>query len=404
MTKRGTQMEMGIISNLITDMTLAGADDGEKARAVRHSMVVIDAEKHKLDYKRSEIENDIGSLKRKYQRTLNPDGSIKYGGASTIISKAKSKEVVPKRRGQGRIDKETGEKSYMLATTDDRFYVDRKYDKKTGIVTLRTSAGKKISYDINDPEAVEKYSPVRKFNDDGTVSYFNKAGDISYRVKERTQDSTKMAEAKDAYSLVSAGQHPMELLYADYANSMKALANKARKEMVTTGKIEKSPSAAKTYAEEVNSLMARLNDAEKNSIRERQAARLTNAEIKAKKDENPDMDKGDIRKASQKAMSKYRQEVGAISRRDRNIKISDREWEAIQAGAISENKLKRILANADIDELRQRATPRDTQTISSAKASRIRNMTATGKYTIAEIANQLGLSTSTVQKYMKGVS
>jgi DNA-binding NarL/FixJ family response regulator len=195
----------------------------------------------------------------------------------------------------------------------------------------------------------------------------------------------------------------MEVLYADYANSMKALANQARKEMVTTGKIEYSSTAAKTYQKEVDSLMARLNEAEKNSVRERQAIRLANAEVKAKKEANPDMDKGDIRKANQKAMTKYRQEVGAVSRRDRNIKISDREWEAIQAGAISENKLKRILANADIDELRQRATPRDTKTISSSKANRIKSMSASGNYTISQIANQLGLSTTTVQKYLKGV-
>lgn len=404
MTKRGTQMEMGIISNLITDMTLSGgATDEEKARAVKHSMVVIDAEKHKLDYKRSEIENDIASLKRKYQRTVREDGTIKEGGASTIISKAKSEQRVDKRRGQATIDPETGAKSYKLAKPDDLYYVDSTRDKNTGIVTLRTSAGKKITYDSSDPVAVEKYRPVRKFNDDGTVSYTNKAGDVSYRVLKRTQNSTKMAEAQDAYELVSAAQHPMERLYADYANSMKSLANQARKEMVNTGRIERNAAATKTYQAEVDSLMARLNEAEKNSVRERQAARLANAEIKSKQAKDPNMDKSDVRKESQKAMSKYRQEVGAVSRRDRNIKISDREWEAIQAGAISENKLKRILANADIDELRQRATPRDTKTISSSKATRIKNMSATGNYTIAEIANQLGLSTSTVQKYLKGV-
>ena len=402
MTKRETQMEMGIISNLITDMTLAGADDNEKARAVRHSMVVIDAEKHKLDYKRSEIENDIESLRNKYQITVKEDGTLKTGGASTIISKAKSRKDVPKRRGQATIDKETGEKSYKLAKADDLYYVDGKRDKNTGIVTLRTASGKKITYDSNDPDAVAKYKPIRKFNEDGTVSYTNKDGDISYRVKTRTQTSTKMAEAKDAYELVSAARHPMELLYADYANSMKALANQARKEMISTGKIEKDPAATKTYQAEVDSLMARLNDAEKNSVRERQAARLTNAEVKAKQAANPDMDKSDIRKESQKGMSKYRHEVGAVSRRDRNIKITDREWEAIQAGAISENKLKRILANADIDELRQRATPRETASVSTAKVARIKNMHATGNYTLAQIANQLGVSVTTVKKYLKG--
>ena len=404
MTKRGTQMEMGIISNLITDMTLSGgATDDEKARAVKHSMVVIDAEKHKLDYTRSEIENDIASLKRKYQRTIKEDGTVKTGGASTIISRAKSEERVDKRRGQATIDPETGKKTYKLANADDLYYVDSNRDKNTGVVTIRTSAGKKITYNSNDPDDVEKYRPVRKFNDDGTVTYTNKAGDVEYRVLKRKQTSTKMAEADDAYELVSVARHPMEVLYADYANSMKALANQARKEMVSTGRIERNPAATKVYQQEVDSLMARLNEAEKNSVRERQAARMANADVKKKQAANPDMDKGDIRKESQKAMTKYRQEVGAVSRRDRNIKISDREWEAIQAGAISENKLKRILANADIDELRQRATPRDTKTISSAKATRIQNMSATGNYTIAEIANQLGLSASTVRKYLKGV-
>ena len=408
MTKRDTQREMGVISNLITDMTLSGgASDEEMARAVRHSMVVIDAEKHKLDWKRSEVENNIAELKRKYQRTVLPDGSIKTGGAATIISKAKSVERVDKRRGQAVIDKETGKKSYKLANADDLYYVVKDYDKKTGIVTLRTTAGKKVQYDSKDPVASEKYKPVRKFNEDGTVSYTNKAGDISYRVKTRTQDSTKMAETDDARTLVSASQHPMELIYADYANSMKSLANQARKEMVATGNLQRNPSATKTYQAEVDSLMARLNEAEKNSVRERQAIRLANAEVKAKQqaaeEAGREMEKGDVRKASQKAMTKYREEVGAVSRRDRNIKISDREWEAIQAGAISENKLKRILANADIDELRQRATPRDSKSISVGQANRIKSMSASGNYTIAEIAKQLGLSPSTVKKYLKGV-
>lgn len=408
MTKRETQREMGVISNLITDMTLSGgASDEEMARAVKHSMVVIDAEKHKLDWKRSEAENNIAELKRKYQRTVLPDGSIKTGGAATIISKAKSVERVDKRRGQAIIDKETGAKSYKLANADDLYYVEREYDKKTGIVTLRTTAGKRIQYDSKDPVATEKYKPIRKFNDDGTVSYTNKAGDISYRVRTRTQDSTKMAETDDARTLVSASQHPMELIYADYANSMKSLANQARKEMISTGNLERNPTATKTYQAEVDSLMARLNEAEKNSVRERQAIRLANAEVKAKQqaaeEAGKEMEKGDVRKASQKAMTKYREEVGAVSRRDRNIKITDREWEAIQAGAISENKLKRILANADIDELRQRATPRDSRAISVGQANRIKSMNASGNYTIAEIAKQLGLSPTTVKKYLKGV-
>lgn len=400
--KQRVGYEMGVISNLITDMTLIGAPPDEMARAVKHSMVVIDAEKHKLDYKRSEVENNIAALKAKYQVTVREDGTLKSGGAATIISRAKSPEKVPKRRGQGIIDKETGELTYLPALPDDLHYVKITKNKK-GLNTIKTADGKTIKYDPDDPEAVEKYKPVRRFNDDGTVSYTNKAGDISYKVETRTQDSTKMAETKDAYSLVSNTRHPNELLYANYANSMKALANTARKEMVSTGNIEYKKSAAETYKKEVDSLLARLNEAEKNSVRERQAVRLATAEIRSKKAADPDMEKGDLRKVSQKAMSKARQEAGSISRRDRNILITDREWEAIQAGAVRETTLRRILNNADIDDLRQRATPRDSKAISTGKAARIKNLSATGNYTIAEIANQVGLSVTTVKKYLKGV-
>ena len=404
-----TDMEMGKISNLITDMTLSGgATDEEMTRAIKHSMVVIDAEKHKLDYKRSEIENNIDQLKRKYQRTLREDGTIKEGGASTIISRAKGVEYVNKRRGQARIDPETGKVTYLDALPSDLYYVDKTWDKKTGITTVRTAEGKKITYDSNDPVAKEKYEPVGKYDKDtGKMVFTNRAGDITYYTKTREQQSTRMAEADDAHTLVSAARHPMELIYADYANSMKALANRARKEMVSTGNLQYDPQAKKVYQAEVDSLMARLNEAEKNTVRERQAARLTNAEVSAKRKQveaaGGEMTAKEIRKLNQQALTKYRQQVGSVSRRERSIKISDREWEAIQAGAITENKLKRILANADADELRQRATPRESRAISTSQSNRIKNLNATGKYTIAEIADQLGLSVSTVNKYLKGV-
>lgn len=84
------QRKMGEVSNLITDMTLKGASQSEIARAVKHSMVVIDAEKHNLDYKRSERENDIPSLKKRYQEHYDViSGKIK-NGASTLISRSKT--------------------------------------------------------------------------------------------------------------------------------------------------------------------------------------------------------------------------------------------------------------------------------------------------------------------------
>lgn len=412
--KDATQAEMGKISNLITDMTLAGASDSELARAVRHSMVVIDAAKHKLDYKRSEQENNIDELKRLYQPKLDKNGKPTYGGAGTLLSRAKGEVTVDKRQGEARInqkgkdwyDPSKPEGALIYKTADDLYYPDRTTNKTTGLVTIRTTQGGKVTYDPRDGEARERYTPVKRVDPKtGEVSYTDQSGTISYKLKKRTQASTRMGEADDAYSLVSEARHPMELIYADYANSMKALANQARKEMISTGKIEYNSNAKKTYQKEVDSLMGKLNTALLNTTRERTAQRLANAEVADKvakaKASGQEMKNADIKKASQQAISKYRQEVGSVTRRDRNIEITDREWEAIQAGAISETKLKQILNNTDIDKLRERATPRATTTLSQAKINTIKAMQASN-YTLEEIAKKLSVPVSTVSKYLKG--
>lgn len=337
---KNTQTEMGVISNLITDMTLKGATQDEIARAVRHSMVVIDAEKHKLDYKRSEEENGIAALKKKYQGTYDSDGKY-HEGASTLISRAKSQTSVLKRKGSPQIN-EDGSLSYK--TADDVTYIDKK-------------TGKTIT---------------------------------------RTQRSTKMAETNDARTLISDFDTPQERLYADYANAMKSLANQARKEMISTGRLKYSASAKTTYQAEVDSLNAKLNVALKNAPRERKAQLLANANVSAKKLAYPDLTKGEIKKISQQELSRSRAKVGA---KRESIKITDREWEAIQAGAISDNVLSKILTNTNGDELRQRATPRATTSLSNAKIARISAMRASG-YNTAEIAKALGISTSTVSKYL----
>ena len=339
---KNTQKEMGVVSNLITDMTLKGATQDELARAVRHSMVVIDAEKHKLDYKQSEIDNGIASLKKKYQGTIDEDGRY-HEGASTLISRAKSEVSVVKRQGSPRIDEVTGEQIWK--PVDDPVYTD----KRTG------------------------------------------------KTKVRTQPSTKMAEAKDAYTLISEADTPVERAYANYANKMKALGNQARLEILSTGKVSYSAAAKEAYQAEVDSLNAKLNVALKNAPRERQAQTMANAVVAAKKQDNPGMTSGEIKKASQQALTQARAAVGA---KRETIKITDREWEAIQAGAISENKLTQIIDNVDIDSLRQRATPRATTSLSSAKQSKIASMNASG-YSTSEIAEALGISTSTVSDYLK---
>ena len=337
---KNTQTEMGKISNLITDMTLKGASQDELARAVRHSMVVIDAEKHKLDYKQSESDNGIASLKKKYQGRVDEDGRY-HEGASTLISRSKSEVSVIKRQGSPIIDPETGKQSWK--TVDDPVYVD----KKTG------------------------------------------------KTKTRTQPSTAMAETDDARKLSSG--HPIEEAYADYANQLKGLANKARKEMVSSGKIAYSASAKKTYQREVDSLNAKLNLANSNAPKERWAQVMANAKIASMRQEYPDMTKAEIKKASQRALTQARTSVGAHRE---PIKFTDREWEAIQAGAISPSKLEQMIPKVDSDNLKQYATPRATTQLSNAKINKINAMKNSG-YSTSEIAEALGVSSSTVSKYLK---
>lgn len=340
MTKSETQKQMGMISNLITDMTLKGANESEIARAVKHSMVVIDAEKHKLDYKQSEKDNGIAELKQKYQGYTDSDGKQR-GGASTLLSRRQQDTRVPERQGSGQIDPDTGRVTYKES---GRTYTD----KKTGKVVPATTKVKLL------------------------------------------------AETEDLRTLSSG--RPQENAYADYGNKMKALANQARKEMVNTPGLQYNPTAAKTYAEEVNRLNAALNTAAKNAPRERRAQAIANSEVKAKTQANPDMTKAEIRKVRQQAINDARASVGA-SGRDTKIVISDKEWEAIQAGAVSDSKLTQILRYTDMDAVRQRAMPRATTQLTTAKQNKIKAMQNSG-YTLTEIADSLGVSRSTVSSYL----
>lgn len=403
MGKKATQNEMGVISNLITDMTLANANENELAAAVRHSMVVIDAHKHKLDYKQSEIDNNIAALHKKYQGKAT-------GGASTIISRASGQASIEKRQGSPKINKKgtpdydpsKPEGALIWKTADDLYYPVVDKNKAKGTVTYRTTDGKKITYRMDDKEAAAKYRPVKREDPDtGEVSYTSPDGSISYKLKARTQKTTKMAATDDPYSLVSDARHPIELIYADHAAYMKNLANQARKELVYTDKIKYDANAKRIYEPEVKSLMNKLNIALLNSPRERAAQRLANVEVQTKAKQGLFTDNGDKKKAAQRAISKYRDEVGAVRRSDRNIKITDREWEAIQAGAISEHKLKQILDNTDIDALRERATPRSGKSISQGKANKIKAMQASN-YTLEEIAKSVGLSATAVSNFLKG--
>jgi len=347
MTKARTQREMGIVSNLITDMTLRGAPESDIVKAVKHSMVVIDAAKHKLDFKQSEKDNDIATLKERWQPRYDLEGNkIGTGGASTLLSRRKQTVQVPERRGSTRINKETGELEY----------------KESG----RT--------------------------------YINKKGE---RVK--AMQNVPLISTIDDMRKLSSGT-PQENAYADYGNTMKTLANKARKEAANTPNLKYSSTANKTYKAEVDELLSALDKAERNAPKERRAQAIANSVVKAKIQDNPELsdpgNKKTLEKIRSAAIDDARTSVGASGRNTR-IHITDKQWQAIQAGAITDSRLKSILKYTDEDELKKLAMPKKTLALSTTQQTKMRRMKTSG-YTIAEIAESLGVSTSTVSKYING--
>ena len=389
MTAENKQMEMGKISNLITDMTIKGANNDEIARAVRHSMVVIDAEKHNLNYRQSFIDNGIAQLKATYQ-----GGATK--GASTIVSRAKSEIRIDKRKDYYKIDKLTGKKiwekteetyGYIKDPNDSKKRIYVRYPRKD-TYTINPKTGKKIfDIDYDHPYIIDPNT--------GNKSQLPPSAKIITQKKQTK--STLMYETEDAFDLSSGTG--IENIYAEYANSLKRLGDRARKEAANTPNIEYSPSARKTYAPQVESLMANLYIAKSNSPLERKAQLVANKIVSLKKDANPDLTTADLRKIKGQALAEARNRVGA---RKQSIKITPLEWEAIQAGAISNSVLTQILANTNMDLVKQYATPRSKKGISAAKLDRAKAMFDRG-YTQSQIADALGVSTSTLMAALEPI-
>lgn len=337
------QQQMGNVSNLITDMTIKGATPDELARAVRHSMVIIDAEKHNLNYKQSAIDNNIAELKKKYQGGSNR-------GASTIISRASATAYVPVR-------KELTNTKYMTDDEKKRYSKGEKIYRETGETYISKKTGKEV---------------------------------------KRISKSTKMAETSDANTLSSG--YLIETVYSEHANKLKALANKARAESRSTEYIPYSKEAHVKYKDQVDSLNSKLNIALKNRPLERKAQLVANAKVKNVYAANPDMDSDDLKKLKGRCLTEARLQTGASKQQ---IKIEPKEWEAIQAGAISTNKLKSIVQNSDLDVLKQLAMPREMRGVTPAQESRIKVLESRG-YTLAEIADAVGVSTGTITNVLQG--
>jgi DNA-binding CsgD family transcriptional regulator len=335
MSKHTKGVQMGNVTNLITDMTIAGAPNEDIAKAIRHSMVVIDAEKHKLNYKQSEKDHNIAALKEKYQ------GSAK-AGASTLLSRSTADIRVDHRLDKVDIDPETGKNIY---TPSGQTYT--RTDKKGNtIVVKRTSVIKR--------------------------------GD----------------SVDDAYELSSGSV--IESVYAEHANRLKALANRARKELKSTPSLEYSPSAFKVYAEEVASLKAKLNIALMNKPLERRAQLLAASTVEAKvKSSTDEVTPQDLKKLRGQSLVEARTRTGA---KKTQIEITKKEWDAIQAGAITDHTLSEILSNSNLDIVKGYATPRTTgPSLSKSKTTRAKTLLGYG-YTQAEVADALGVSVNALSE------
>ena len=329
MTEYVKGLQMGIISNLITDMTIRGANTTELAAAVRHSMVVIDAEKHGLDWRRSSRDNGIPALMERYQ-------GRKSGGASTLISRAGSKMDVPSRKPRsaakgGPVDPATGRKMW---------------------------------------------EPTNEMRPDG---------------KPRTIRVRKLAETDDANTLSSGT--PIEKVYGDYSNKLKALGNAARKASIETKPTPYSPSAKEVYSKEVSSLKTKLDTVLKNRPLERQAQLVANVNVAAKRRANPDMDDDDLKKLRFRELDNARNRIGAQALK---VTITPDEWQAIQSGAVTTNVLTQILNKADLKQVREYATPRTPTVMTSTKQKRAKAMLDSGR-TLAEVADALGVAVSTLK-------
>lgn len=346
------QDQMGRVTNLIADMTLRGAKDDELAAAVRHSMVVIDSQKHNLDWKASERENGIPALKRTYQGVA-PGGQLK--GASTLITKATSR-ADPVQRKQAPSD-HPGSGGGV---------------KRESVGTIDRLTGEKV---------------------------FVLKDEVGPNGKPRTFRSKKLAEEKDAFKLIDdpSGGLPIERIYATHSNKLKALANEARLELIKTEPTRRSKSAAEVYATEVKELKSQLNDALKNAPLERRAQNLTAQIVAQRRRANTDMEKSEVKKITAQTLEEARNRTGAKKHR---IEITDRQWEAIQAGAISIQALKDILGNTDLDKLKERATPRDKPIMTTVMQARARTMLNSGA-TPSEVADALGVKLSTLQSSLE---
>ena len=389
MTSREHGLEMGKISNLITDMTIQGAPDDKLARAVKHSMVVVDAQKHELDYKRSERENRIDELRREYQ--MKPDG--RAGGASTLLSRSTSELHIPERKL----------KAPSLMTSEEK----KRYENGEQIWV---ETGKSRTF--RDPKVSKMTAEERKMWETGDKELQRQVrasmaqdGRLTTREVARKTDTTKGAYVDDAFELATTGNRatttPIERVYGDYANEMKDLARQARALARKQEDWKADPAARKQYEAEVKSLDEKLSKAKRNAPLERMAQRLAEKNLKQVLTAHPELkdDKEHYKREKGRQLDAARKKVGAKKWQigTKENPLTDREWEAIEHHAVSKSKLQDIILQSDKGRIRELAMPKTHNGLAPAKKAKAKAMLRSG-YSRAEICDMLDISQSTLIK------
>lgn len=400
------QMQMGIVSNLMTDMTQKGCDDPDKlTRAVKMTMITIDAVKHKLDWHEAEKYYRIKELKEEYQ--ANENGKH---GASTLLSRSNAKVDVPERKVWNPIPFDPNDpNSYDENGKPKRGGIDIETGKKVYAETGRTkTVREKVKVSNPDGYWIDKdgnkhRSKWMKDENGKDIYETDEYGRVKYQNTEKSQGKTQKAKrmtlVDDAKELYSDPNNPSrkEVDYGNYANTMKAMANVARKEYLATPNLKWSREAEKQYANEVASLNKKLLEAKKNAPRERMAQLMATQIYNEMYANNPSMDKEEKSRKRSQALYGARKRTGATKSR---VEFTPEEWKAINAGAIPESKLKDLLKNAKKESYTALATPKQSR-VAPATAKYISSLLSAG-WSPTQIMESQGYSMDTINKVKEG--
>lgn len=383
-------IEMGKATNLITDMTFQGADDEEIARALRYSMVAIDAQKHSLDIAKCKKDNRIAELQEKYQGKAG-------GGVATLLSRSTHEVDVPERREKAyslmtpeekkrwengeMVWTGTGYKGAIKQIKDNQFPTKLMTAEEKALWNQKTKDGK--------PDQEARYKVKKAMYADGRAVL---------GTKDATEKST-LGYENSPYDLLSRKNLEevprTERYYADYAAQMKELARMARKEARAQVDVKRDPEMAKLYAPEVASLKAKVAEAVKNRPLERQAQLIAGIRMRLKLDANPWLwsDKEHMKRERTRELDYARKQLGAkklVIGSEQNP-LTDREWEAIQKGAVSTKLLKDVLNNADGGRIKELALPKTKTGVSKGLLARAKAMLRNG-YDRSDVCRMLDIS------------